>query len=422
VNPYDQLPYRSLPVPWTAPERLALCSLLHGGPRMPQGHYRVLELGCGDGANLLPMAFYRRHAEFVGIDSSAHAMATAEQRRTELQLANLRFVCADLAGLTEIPGGLGQRFDFIIMHGVYSWVPTALRSRLLVTCQKLLASGGLLYLNYNCKPGWNIRGMIRDFLVGQTASVPGLAERTREARAAASVMATSLAGVDHPYGKLMGQEFEFVANGDPSYVAHEFLAADNQAFWRSEFLAHARDAGLKFVADADFNLSSGRIAEGLSEKILGAGLSGRSLEDTVDLLSYRQLHSPVLTHADHDASAITPEELATLFIASPSRPIGAEPQAPWRLLHPTGFELEVNAMAMFEALSSLAEVWPKGRRLRDVFADCNQWRDDILLMHRYGTIALRLIEPDDPRPSQHLRAFEQRWDNHVTDPFHDPQP
>ena len=70
ANPYDELPYKSFSIEWSAPERLALASLLHGGPRPPLEKYRVLELGCGNGANLLALAYYRRHAAFVGVDAA----------------------------------------------------------------------------------------------------------------------------------------------------------------------------------------------------------------------------------------------------------------------------------------------------------------------------------------------------------------
>src|SRR5436190_23915151 len=94
-NPYDELPYKSLPIEWTAPERLALTSLLHGGPRQSLDAYRVLELGCADGANLLPMAYYRKGAQFVGVDGAASQINLANSRRMALQLSNIEFIHAD---------------------------------------------------------------------------------------------------------------------------------------------------------------------------------------------------------------------------------------------------------------------------------------------------------------------------------------
>ena len=88
-NPYDELPYESYPIEWTAPEWLALVSMLHGGPRTRVARARVLELGCGDGANLLPMAAYRPSSAFVGLDSSTRLLATAREDQLAANLSLL---------------------------------------------------------------------------------------------------------------------------------------------------------------------------------------------------------------------------------------------------------------------------------------------------------------------------------------------
>ena len=128
-NPYDELPYACFPVEWSAPERLALAAVLHGGPRLGVDRaYRVLELGCGNGANLLPLAAYRPQAEFVGLDNAASQVAIARERQSQLGLENIEFVRADFCRASE---HLSGRFDFILAHGVFSWVPLATRDAIL---------------------------------------------------------------------------------------------------------------------------------------------------------------------------------------------------------------------------------------------------------------------------------------------------
>ena len=119
-NPYDELPYTSFPIEWTAPERLALASFLHGGPRTRLDEYRVLELGCGNGANLLPLAYYRRQATFVGVDGAQSQIEVAQARQAALELSNLEFIHTDFLTATD---RLSGQFDFILAHGVFSWVP-----------------------------------------------------------------------------------------------------------------------------------------------------------------------------------------------------------------------------------------------------------------------------------------------------------
>src|SRR5882724_11900324 len=146
ADPYDEVPYPSYPIEWSAPERLAVASLVHGGPRTPLDKYRVLELGSGDGANLLPLAYYRRQCTFVGVDGARGALATAERRRADLDLANVELIHADFRDCGKRVRGT---FDFILMHGVLSWVPLDVRDLLLALCADRLRPGGLHYLNYN---------------------------------------------------------------------------------------------------------------------------------------------------------------------------------------------------------------------------------------------------------------------------------
>src|SRR5258705_6033306 len=127
-TPYDELPYRSSPIEWTAPERLALTSLLHGGPRQRLDEYRVLELGCGDGTNLIPMAYYRPHATFVGIDSAHTRIAIANEKRSSLRLTNIAILALDVESAGR---RLSGQFDYIIAHGVFSWVSPETRVALL---------------------------------------------------------------------------------------------------------------------------------------------------------------------------------------------------------------------------------------------------------------------------------------------------
>lgn len=416
-NPYDVFPYRSSPIDWTAPERLAACSALHGGPQPSLSGYRVLELGCGDGANLLPMAFYRRGAEFVGVDSSRFAIGRAEERRRELGLSNVRFIGADFAAAAaELSGS----FEFIIAHGVVSWVSVAAREQLLSLCAERLARGGLVYLNYNTRPGWTVRGMVRESLLAHTAHIPGLRERAAAARQVAASVAASLAGVDHPYSQLLSREYAFVAAADPTYVAHEFLAPENQAFWRSEFAALAGRWGLTFVADADFNYETGRLPRAAADELGPCGLTGLAPGDALDLLTYRQLHSPIFTNAPASAER---GPFASWFMASPlvalSSGVHADGASPlWLFRHPSGYEVDVKEELLARALQAVAPLWPRGVRLVELLPDVRPVAEDLRLLHQHGLLELRLVEPAVTEAAPALRAREERWGGYYTSPHH----
>ena len=227
ANPYDALPYKSFPIEWTAPERLAVASLLHGGPRLPLRDYRVLDLGCGNGANVLRLAYYRRQATFVGLDGAASQIELANSRKSALGLSNLEFIHTDFQAADR---RLSGQFDYILAHGVFSWVPEDVRDALLQLFAERLRPGGLLYLNYNTRPGWNVRGLVREFLLAQTADEPSLGARAKQAKEVAVTVAASLAAAEHYYSRLLADEFRFVGEGDESWVGHEFLAEFNRPY------------------------------------------------------------------------------------------------------------------------------------------------------------------------------------------------
>ncbi|MBZ8143785.1 methyltransferase, partial [Rubrivivax gelatinosus] len=146
ANLYDEFPYRCLPIEWTAPERMALASRLHGGPLTKLEGCRVLELGCGDGGNLLPMAWHRRHSTFVGVDAAGTQVDVARRRAARLGLTNVDLLHADVR---DSDARLDGQFDYIVAHGLCSWVPADALQALFTLCASRLAPSGLLYLNYN---------------------------------------------------------------------------------------------------------------------------------------------------------------------------------------------------------------------------------------------------------------------------------
>lgn len=391
-NPYDELPYRAAPIEHTAPERLALASLLHGGPRIDlEAEYRVLELGCADGANLLPMAWFRRHARFVGVDGASTQIERARANAKALGLSNVEYVHASFE---EAAGRLEGRFDLVIAHGVLSWVPRAAREALIGLFVDRVRPEGLVYVNYNAKPGWNVRGMVREFVLAQTAELTGLRARAEAARDACRRLVDAMGGEEHAYRRMMLDELALVRDGDLSYVAHEYLAPDNHPWWRSEFAAMMAEHGLAHVADADFDQPWSRMDVGFEAWLRGEGIAGRSIEDTMDLLLYRQLCSPILTQAPLVRREATVEELSRLFVASPLAPVGASSEVlPAEFAHPSGVEVTVSDADLRDGLLRLLPRWPRGLRVAEAFASPAAVLDDLRLLHRNGLVALRLREP-----------------------------
>ena len=325
----------------------------------------------------------RRHAAFVGVDSARTQIDLAEHRRQALGLTNVAFICTDFCATREAIHG---QFDFIIAHGVFSWVPENARNALLELFARHLRRGGLLYLNYNCRPGWNVRGLVRDFLLAETVRARPLPARASLAKKVSGKIATALADIQHPYSQLLGREFQFVHEGTVSWIGHEYLAEDNHSYWRSDFLALARRHGLEYVADADFNYSSGRVPEDLVSRLDADHITGRSVDDTVDLLCYRQLHSPgMLTSAPLTRSSPSLAEFGNLIVASRLELCGSSGTSVNPIFkHPSGYEVEAKEALIEIGFHKLRPLWPRGLKVSASFPDVGQAAEDLKLLQRSG--------------------------------------
>src|SRR5687767_7933784 len=93
---YDEFPYPSRAQVATHPDRLATIAALLGVRTAPIKRCRVLELGCGDGTNLLAMACGLPESEFLGVDAAANPIAQGQRTIAELGLTNVRLEQRDL--------------------------------------------------------------------------------------------------------------------------------------------------------------------------------------------------------------------------------------------------------------------------------------------------------------------------------------
>jgi SAM-dependent methyltransferase len=179
VTAYDEILYPGLPYPQTHPDRLATLARLFGLQPPALETCRVLEIGCGDGANLIPMAFGLPQGEFVGLDIAARPLESGRERAAALGLGNVRLLELDLM---ELPADLGE-FDHVVAHGFYSWVPEPVRDALLAACARHLRPSGVAYVSYNTQPGGHLRQMVREMMLYHVDRAPDSQTRIKQARA-----------------------------------------------------------------------------------------------------------------------------------------------------------------------------------------------------------------------------------------------
>src|SRR5262245_30352504 len=124
---YADGPHPSVPFPQTHPDRLATLATLFGMRSAPVERCRVLELGCGDGGNLIPMALVLPESRFLGLDQAGEPIGRGRATISALDLRNVELRQEDLHTFARGVHAEQEPFDFIVAHGVYSWVPEDVR-------------------------------------------------------------------------------------------------------------------------------------------------------------------------------------------------------------------------------------------------------------------------------------------------------
>jgi SAM-dependent methyltransferase len=246
---YDEVLYPSITYPQTHPGRLATVAFLRGMCPAPIDRCRVLELGCGAAGNLIPMAFHLPNSEFVGLDLAQRPIVSGQSFAAELGLRNITLHSMDLCHARAEQLG---HFDFIIAHGVYSWVPQPIRERILAICREMLNPQGVAYISYNAYPGNHFRDLVRGMMRFHVSGFESPMDKIGQARGLLRFLSESRAQPDY-YIEAIRAEFERTVKYADEAFFHDDLSEVNRPFYFYEFIADAKRHGLQFVGEASAN-------------------------------------------------------------------------------------------------------------------------------------------------------------------------
>jgi methyltransferase-like protein/2-polyprenyl-3-methyl-5-hydroxy-6-metoxy-1,4-benzoquinol methylase len=356
---YDEMPYTNKAFPQTHPDRLATMARLFGVEAPAIEACRVLELGCASGGNLIPMALSLPAARFVGIDFSRRQIDDGRQLAAALQISNLELRCADIA---EVDGAWGT-FDYIVCHGIYSWVSEPIRASILAICNANLARDGVAFVSYNTYPGWHMRGMIREMLVQHCAGAGDPASKARDARAFLAFLAQG-APPNSTYAHLVNEELAQLRRKEDTYVLHEFLEDDNQPFYFHEFAAAAARHGLQYLAEADYrSMLPESFPPPAAESLRRLGGDVLRTEQYIDFLRGRRFRQTLLVHEgatiERRIDAMRLRQFHIAAIVEPATPPLAMTQGVAATLRaPNGNTFETAHAITKAALQWLTERWP----------------------------------------------------------------
>jgi methyltransferase-like protein/2-polyprenyl-3-methyl-5-hydroxy-6-metoxy-1,4-benzoquinol methylase len=368
---YDEVPYPSHPFPSTHPDRLAVVATLLGLSPAPADRCRVLELGCASGGNLIPLAYTYPDSTFLGIDLSVVQIRQGEELRAALGLPNVELRALDLVDVDDQFG----MFDFIICHGVYSWVPAAVQDKILEVCARRLAPDGIGFVSYNTYPGWHMRGMIRAMmgLHDRRFRERPAAERVAEARALLAFLAEAVPQENTPYSLLLRQHLEQLSACPDSYLFHEHLEECNEPIYFIEFCERLAAKGLRYVGESEFRVMvpSTSFAPLVQDRLQALAPGLLEMEQYMDLLRNRMFRQTLIGHArlrpNYDVRV---DRLCAFRVVSTLRPRAAAPDlashSPEEFIAASGMTVTTSTPVVKAAFTALGELWPRAVAFEDL--------------------------------------------------------
>jgi methyltransferase-like protein/2-polyprenyl-3-methyl-5-hydroxy-6-metoxy-1,4-benzoquinol methylase len=357
---YDNALYESHAFPQSEPDRLATLATLFGLAPAPVDCCRVLELGCASGGNLLPQAQTYPRSQYVGIDLSARQIANASNDARALGLGNAEFMHL---GITDVDAGLGE-FDYVIAHGVYSWVPAETRAKLLKICKRNLSPRGVAYVSYNAYPAWHTAGMAREMMRYRVDRLQDPATKAAQARKLLFFVADAQSGRKDAYSVMLQQELGALAQKADYYLLHDHLEADNAPVYFHQFAQQAADHGLQYLCEAQFHLFRPQeFAAELEARLDEAAPDIIRVEQYFDFVRNCRFRQTLLVHEDATIDrSLSWQQLRKLRIASDATPVSIHSHvrsaAPQEFRSSGNVSMVVAEPAIKAMLGVLADRWP----------------------------------------------------------------
>lgn len=403
---YDDIPYECGAFWETHPDHLAVVARLHGLEPPPVETARVLEIACASGGNLIPMAAELPRARLVGIDLSRRQIEDGKALVERLGIGNVEL---HAMAVEDLGAQLGD-FDYIIAHGLYSWVPAAVRDRVLSACAARLSTGGVAFVSYNVLPGWRSKLSLRDWMLYDLEGVEGPRERIARARALLGRVRADLPD-DSAHAQTFRLEAERLEGRQDWYLYHEHLESINEPLYHHQFVEHAKTHGLTFLADARALAWPSAQPPSMSaslDRLAGADPARR--EQHLDFLLDRVFRRSLLVREGSRVGPPSSAGIAGLRIRAACRSSTPEPdvrsqQAVEFVPAEVGGALSTTDPTAKAALVTLEKAWPRSMSFDQVRAgvadrlgDCDEPRAARLAEILFACFLNGLVELQSREP------------------------
>lgn len=371
VNSYEEVPYVSNVFKDTQPGELATIATLLGLQPPSLEGCRVLELGCASGTNLMAMAQAIPDGEFVGVDLAVRQIQDGQEKLRCLKMNNVSLKQMSIMDITHKWG----KFDYIVAHGVYSWVPAKVQDKILRVCHDNLVANGIAYVSYNTYPGWYTHKTLREMMLYHTQQFLDPKKKIEQAKASLQLLGLLLKNREEPYSLLLKQQIEDLIDKREDYLFHEYLEKDNEPLFFHQFIGRAAQYDLHYLGDTQVgNMFAANFPADIAE-ILKLFEDQIRLEQFIDFLTNRGFRQTLLCH-QAIPTVIVPQAITHFHLAgqieslSPSPNLSEGIEAEFKHV-PSGRKWSSGSSATKAMCLCLGKTWPQSLSFSELVEQVN---------------------------------------------------
>ncbi len=369
------------------------------------------------------MAEQLPESDFLGIDLSARQVAEGSALIAALGLRNVEL---RQQGILDVDRACGE-FDYIICHGVYSWVSDEVQEKILEICARHLAPQGVAFISYNTYPGWHFQAVVRDMLLYHVRELASPDAQVAQARALVDFLSQAVPTDTNAYGVLLRDESSRLRPYPDSHLFHDYLEDANQPVYFHQFMARTARHDLQYLGDSDVStMLTSNFPTPIAETLARISTDVVRTEQYMDFVRNRAFRQTLLCRGDVALQRLLmPDRVTSLHVASPATPLASGRGDSDMFQVPDGPTFTPGHALVTAAFHHLAEVWRQSVSFDDLYAaacrrtgarDDAEAREilaaDLLLGYTANVVELRTCPADfvtipTAKPKASPRAREQ---------------
>lgn len=355
---YDVMPYPSKFFLQTHPDRLATLATFFGMNPPDVKTCRVMELGCGNGSNLISHAYNLPDAHFVGVDLAENHIEDAKRGAKELNLTNVEFYQMDVMEMSSEKFG---KFDYVIAYGLFSWIPDFVQAKTLALYREFLTETGVGYISYNAFPGAHQREMAQKIMRFHTRNTDEPLEKVGKAVSFLAFLGEN-ATEKETFAPFLQSELKRHFEHDAADIYHDDLSETNVAFYFHEFAGLLKKNGLQYLAEAELHAMSTQSLSPDAREFIESLDSVVEREQYLDFFRGRIFRQTLFCRAEVELNRNpTPEIMSKFSLASSIRPQSENPEISStkreKFIGLKGVGIEIDHPLTKAALTILGEIW-----------------------------------------------------------------